>query len=220
MTTLRHHQSHSRISRYSLLLIAMGFAASASAGALSYDNAQGFEASASCNSGNAFAIDNSDVTLNGADATECFGAYSGNNQTSTFTWNSMTWNRIAKNDIIDAEDGGQSQQTSQQITVDFGDEVDADGDWSYSGDFSNWDSFFLVTKAGNPGWAAYYFDDLDGLNSLEGTFTIPWNAPSGKPPALSHLDLYAKTVAQVPEPATLGLMGLGLLGLGLRRSRR
>lgn len=218
MTTFRPDRSQSRITQCSLLLIAMGFAASASAGALTYDNAQGFQTSASCNSGNAFAIDNSDVTLNSVDATECFGAYSGNNITSTFTWNSMSWDRVAK---LDIDEDGPSQQTAQQITVDFGGSVDEDGEWSYTGDFSNWDSFFLVTKgANNPGWAAYYFDDLDGLNSLGGTFTIPWNTPSGNPPQLSHLDLYAKTIAQVPEPATLGLMGLGLLGLGLRRTRQ
>ncbi|MGM0451085.1 MAG: PEP-CTERM sorting domain-containing protein [Pseudomonadota bacterium] len=209
--------------RFPLLLTALGLTIAATpvmAGPYNYDASLGLESAASCSGGNAFAISTSDVTLGGGSASECFGAYKGNNSTDPLLWNDNTWNHVSKIDIN--EDGG-GMQSNGLIGIDFEGGVDSDGLWSFSGDASDWGSFFLVTKAANnPGWAAYYFDDLDGLASLDGSFTIPWtagNGPNENNPALSHLSLYAQTVASVPEPATLGLMGLGLLGLGLSRRR-
>ena len=210
--------------RLPLLITALSLAIAATpviAGPYNYSAALGLEANASCSDGNAFAISNSDVTLGGANASECFGAYTGNNSTDPLAWNGDTWTHVSK---IDINEGGGGMQSNGLIGIDFNGGVDSDGLWSFSGDFSDWGSFFLVTKAAkDPGWAAYYFDDLDELASLEGSFTIPWtvgNGPQKNNPDLSHLSLYARTVASVPEPATMGLMGLGLLGLGLSRRRR
>lgn len=219
-----NHRKWNRPAHLSLLSTALTLAiasTTAVAGPYDYDATLGLESAASCSGGDAFAISTSDVTLGGASASECFGAYTGNNSTNPLPWNGNTWTHVSK---IDISEGGGGMQSNGLIDINFQGGVDSDGLWSFSGDFSDWSSFFLVTKAANdPGWAAYYFDDLDGLASMDGSFTIPWtvgNGPKQNNPALSHLSLYAQTVRSVPEPATLGLMGLGLLGLGLSRRQR
>lgn len=207
--------------------LVMGFLllpAAAMAAPYTFDSGTGLNDAHSCSSGGAYIISTGNVTANNADATNCFGAYGGNPSqllpnSAPLTWNGDSWDFIAKK-----EEG-----TSGALSADIGQNQ---GNWSYSGDFSNWASFFVVTKASNnPGWAAYYFDDTQGASTLSGTFFIPWvNEGGNNGPdlsaaeeggsALSNLSLYARRVAQVPEPATLGLMGLGLLGLGLGRRQR
>ncbi|WP_202405667.1 MULTISPECIES: PEP-CTERM sorting domain-containing protein [Halomonadaceae] len=207
--------------------LVMGFLllpAAAMAAPYTFDSGTGLNDAHSCSSGGAYIISTGNVTANNADATNCFGAYGGNPSqllpnSAPLAWNGDNWDFIAK--IDDAGSDLLSADLNQN-----------QGDWSYSGDVSNWASFFVVTKASNnPGWAAYYFDDTQGASTLSGTFFIPWvNEGGNNGPdlsaaeeggsALSNLSLYARRVAQVPEPATLGLMGLGLLGLGLGRRQR
>lgn len=70
------------------------------------------------------------------------------------------------------------------------------------------------------GSSSFTFDCLNlALSVEEGSWTTPLNA-SGNQSGLSHLTFYdSDPPVLVPEPGTMGLIGLGLLGLALTRRR-
>lgn len=77
-------------------------------------------------------------------------------------------------------------------------------------------SCYLAIKDGNhsPG---YYFYDLSGWNGVEEISLQDFWPDRG---AISHISIWGGSSSTVPEPATLGLFGLGLLGVGMARRRR
>lgn len=95
---------------------------------------------------------------------------------------------------------------------------DGTGTWEF--DESLWESFgtialgFKFGGGSNPdNWFVYEL--VPNVSSGDWTFSLPLGGGDG----LSHMNLYGKNSVQVPEPGTLALLGLGIVGLTLTRRR-
>jgi len=106
-----------------------------------------------------------------------------------------------------------------------------EGSWAYNPDAVVGIKFW-VANAGN-GFNVFYrlsdddeancgdFDAFECMSLAELSYQGDWMTPlnnQGRPRGLSHLSFYDSEV-RIPEPGTLTLLGLGLLGMGLSRRR-
>ena len=89
------------------------------------------------------------------------------------------------------------------------------------------DDLVIGLKGAKPA-ALYLFDDFLQTSTpggADGTYTVALANPGGQTPDLSNITLFGRVGApppptDVPEPMSLAILGIGLLGLGYVARRR
>ena len=92
------------------------------------------------------------------------------------------------------------------------------GTWTYSPEATDPLITFFVAKGG-PNFNLF----ANGGAPNSGTWVTPTNPANGQPFGLSHITFYdtgARPPLEIPEPGTLALVGLAMLGAGAVRRRK
>ena len=185
-------------------------------------------------------LSTTDVTFRGDNADDCYGEMSGNDSgaqgTGIDTLNAAfgpSWQSLLKDDSPGS--GTADSGSFMDVNFSLSSTAGTSGDWTLSweeqvaGALPLTMDFAAVLKS-STGYGIYFFDDElftdetgNGTGTGNGTWEITFaNASGGSIGAISHFSLYVREGTpppppSVPEPGTLFLMGLGLLGLARAR---
>lgn len=170
----------------------------------------------------------SDLTFNGVNANDCYGL-GGNDSLSAINalkWGN-DWTLLDKTD----EDGAVFQSLTFTLTSLVTNESLGNGSWLLTvSDAAGglnlplYMDLVFTLKAANS-YSAYFFDGVLVDGSDAGTYHVSWTNNNGAFHELSHMSLYGRAdgrvpPSQIPEPASLLLLGAGLIGLSLVRRRK
>ena len=182
----------------------------------------------------------SDMTYNSANANDCYGVVAGNEPKASgdltvgfnnlnLTWGT-DWQFLAKDETDTA---GSGTGTFGGINFTLSSTAGTSGSWTLTGVDTNGAGTppdlplffdFVGMLKGSDSYALYLFDDVKFDGNDGGSWTISFLNNGGQIPALSHLNLYIREGddpgQEIPEPGTLALLGLGLIGISTLRRRK
>lgn len=116
-----------------------------------------------------------------------------------------------------AEEGSFTSSYEMNWTLDDGEPSGGTLSWLLDTSYIVCGDCYVAVKDGNIDPRYYFFDISalwDGQEDL--VFSNFWSNGRG---AISHISIWGSPAVEVPEPGTLGLLGLGLMGLAYSRRR-